>query len=461
MVKPAGDQLMIMSSAYRLRLGNIRPAIPGGYLDIWKNQIGLTLIEYYCGFIFGDYNATAFQIANCLGVVLLYKKITDIMDYWKISKTSQILTLLLGILFTPFIMYTTFAYGTILSIAFAIAAFDSEMRFFSEGKPIRLILSVLLMVLAYQIKNNVLIITIAMAIYAVIMSLQNKQLIKRGIAFIILLFATFIATQNLTIKIIYDKTGFKLNQGASAWSFIAMGMQESNYAPGWYNGYNVSSYVENEYNTEKQSKVAKENISERLAIFKNDKHYAFQFFSKKIASMWNEPTYQSLWVTQTREHNTQSEKLNNFLSANSYTTLNNILGFLQLFVFLGCILWLLLEPKECFINKSFFILCIIGGFFFHLVWEAKSQYSINYVVLMLPLAALGFELLINSIAEKKDNHNLKDTINNTIRHINVSVLILFIVVAIMYAGIYLLDGSHCLTSDNTNYELYLEMVDNL
>jgi len=33
----------------------------------------------------------------------------------------------------------------------------------------------------------------------------------------------------------------------------------------------------------------------------------------------------------------------------------------------------------------------IGGFLFHLVWEAKGQYSVVYFMLLLPYAYLGME----------------------------------------------------------------------
>ena len=35
--------------------------------------------------------------------------------------------------------------------------------------------------------------------------------------------------------------------------------------------------------------------------------------------------------------------------------------------------------------------CFIGGFLFHLVWEAKGQYSVVYFMLLLPYAYLGME----------------------------------------------------------------------
>ena len=36
---------------------------------------------------------------------------------------------------------------------------------------------------------------------------------------------------------------------------------------------------------------------------------------------------------------------------------------------------------------------LIGGFLYHMLFEAKAQYSYPYVVMMLPLAARGLTMI--------------------------------------------------------------------
>ena len=36
---------------------------------------------------------------------------------------------------------------------------------------------------------------------------------------------------------------------------------------------------------------------------------------------------------------------------------------------------------------------LVGGFLFHLVWEAKGQYTLPYMVLVIPLAVEGWRTL--------------------------------------------------------------------
>ena len=44
----------------------------------------------------------------------------------------------------------------------------------------------------------------------------------------------------------------------------------------------------------------------------------------------------------------------------------------------------------------------IGGFLFHLVWEAKGQYSVVYFMLLLPYAYLGMERVADVFLDVTD-----------------------------------------------------------
>ena len=56
-----------------------------------------------------------------------------------------------------------------------------------------------------------------------------------------------------------------------------------------------------------------------------------------------------------------------------------------------------------------FLLTIIGGFFYHLFFEAKSQFIFPYFILMIPLAAIGFT---------KVNENLMKLLKDNVEGIN-------------------------------------------
>lgn len=453
---PGSDQLDVMSSAYKLRCGDYTVLAPGGYLDRWNNQLGLTLIEYLFGRVFGDYNIMGFQFLNCFGLTLLYQKMVDIMDKMHVSRLAQIITLLMGVLFVPMIMYTSFVYGTIWSVALALWAFDFEIKYLDGNRVFDLICCALLIGVAVQVKNNVLILMIAMVIYGLVCATKDYRTLKRSVLLVLIIAVSFVAFSKVPKIVVEKKTGYSLSQGVSSWSFVAMGLQDEKHAPGWSNGYNYTTYEESNCITAVQEERAKADIADRMALFKENSHYAFEFFSQKIASMWTEPTYQSFWINQIRNHRVDfPEWLDWLMSTNGYTFLSGVLGYYQLLLFSGCLLWVILEDSNQFINKSFFVVTIIGGFLFHLAWEAKSQYSITYIVLMIPLAVMGYELFINklccAIESLKTGTGLK-------KSSAWYTAIFAVLVMVAYMGIYKFDGIQCLTADSGYYEKYLEAM---
>ena len=78
----------------------------------------------------------------------------------------------------------------------------------------------------------------------------------------------------------------------------------------------------------------------------------------------------------------------------------------------------------------------IGGFLFHLFWEAKSQYTITYFVLLMPYCAKGLMDMTNEMIDqllkvrvargiKRKLEILKDM--DTIKFILFIIVIVFII----------------------------------
>ena len=67
-------------------------------------------------------------------------------------------------------------------------------------------------------------------------------------------------------------------------AYLAMGLRESNRAPGWYDEYVEQVYENANYDPEKTSERAKKNIRARLEEFAKDPAYTFQFFYEKMVS---------------------------------------------------------------------------------------------------------------------------------------------------------------------------------
>ncbi len=440
---PGSDQLDVLSSAYKYGVHATDMVEAGGYLDKWPHNIGITTIERVLAFFVGDFNIMFMQLLNVVGIVLIYKKMVETWDKVGGSRISQFWTLTCGILFYPLIMYASFVYGNIWSLTFALIAFDAELDYFENQKIRDIVKCALAVGMSFLTKGSGIIFLVALAIYALVQGL------KKGIKcykLIIVIVSLCVATTLFSVipKTVLEKTtGCKIRDDG-IWSFVAMGLQEDGTTAGWYNGYCLNVYYDNNRDSKLAENIAKEETFNRLNYLFNDKHHAYEFFSKKIASMWIEPTFQGYWINQVRAHRvTFPAWLDAFMSVKGYTIAAKIFNFFEIVLLTGTLLWIVLEDKKRFTEKSFLLLTLVGGFTFHLAWEIKAQYSITYIILLFPYAASGFEMLLNKGI-------------NVVKDASRPILVYGVAVIALYLAGYVLDASHCLSNQNAAYSAYVE-----
>lgn len=160
-------------------------------------------------------------------------------------------------------------------------------------------------------------------------------------------------------------------------------------APGWYNHYTITTFKKCDYDGSVASAIAWTNIDERMAYFSANPGYALSFFSEKILSEWNEPSYESIWVSQTKQHLSPVSSSVQGIYSNSFLLF--YFNAFQLLIFTGFLIALIKEIKKRDIIFTTIPLIILGGFFYHLIFEAKSQYILVYFVMLIPYAAYGLE----------------------------------------------------------------------
>ena len=179
-----------------------------------------------------------------------------------------------------------------------------------------------------------------------------------------------------------------------------MGLQDSDErAPGWYNGYIQDSYIENNFDKNKQAEMAKENIRKQLEYYAENDDDAIKFFMEKTASQWNNPTFQSYNIIQWRPSlHDKPEWINKLISIRGEDRAVVFLKFFQIIVLFGSVVYCVLYwNKDRAPLSAIWILTFIGGFIFHLFWEAKGQYTISYFVLLFPCAIQGYAEMITTI----------------------------------------------------------------
>ncbi|MDY4743027.1 MAG: hypothetical protein SO361_07965 [Lachnospira sp.] len=408
------DQYYVLKAAEGLRNGDYSAFQYDGYIAKYTNQIGLLFIEYLIGFIVGDYNYIFWQLLNVVMVVFTYKLFSDILALFNMPRLACLLAPVSGILFFPWTLYSVFIYGNVAGLFFAALSFKYALLFIDSADEKcsvkHLLISGLAMMLSVMVKNNYLIFMIALIIYTV-----AEMLRRRNIQIILLSFAVIagFCMQAVIPKLVIEKiTGCDLNNGASSWAWIDMGLRPNTgttYADGWYNGRIAALYENNGYDTKKEAVAAKEEIKAYLELYRNDSKALVSFLSKKVASQWNNPEFQCFWITNVRGTNIrQSGLITGILSVKDNSAHMNYLNILQSLILFGSLIYAI----DAFFRKSFvgttvLPLTFIGGFIFHIFWEGKCQYTLPYFMILIPLCIMGYYYMAKRITDTSKERLLK------------------------------------------------------
>lgn len=388
---PEADQKAVSWVAYLLTQNNFLFFEPGKYMQIYPNQLGLAAILEFLYRLCGWENWKAFMYltaaANGAVAYLLYK-LTDVLFK---EKKVTILVLFLSMGCVQILLYTTFLYGMMLGLSLSLGGFLCLLYALEKDK--KGIGSILFGLLAgiltgasILVKNNYGIFLVAMVIFLFYKALEKWNWYPLVLAGILML-AGMGMSRGLTA--FYEaRSGMEMSSGMPKTLWIAMGMQEGERAEGWYNAFNYDTFLENNCDIEKSEILAKAAIEESIKNFRENPGYALRFYYKKTVSQWNEPTYEALWVNQF--HSGEFSRIvQSIYDGKLYTVLHEYMNEYQSLIFIAVVLALLKRRKSWRMEELFLLVVILGGFFFHTLWEAKSQYIFPYFVILLPYAAVG------------------------------------------------------------------------
>lgn len=392
---PEADQKAVSWVSYLMTQNNFLFFEHGKYMQIYPNQLGLAAILEALYRLTGGENWKAFMyltaLANGMVVYLLYK-ITDQLYH---DQNADRLVLLASMGCIQIILYSTFLYGIMLGLAFALGAFFTLLLFLEQGKWRYAIGSGILMGISILVKNNYSIFLVALVILLLYDAVKKsgggiRKAGKSLAAILILIGLTALLSRSLTA--FYEhRSGLTIESGMPKSLWVAMGMQEGERAEGWYNEFNFDTYVNSDCDPAVSDAIAKEAIAESLQHFQKDPAYAARFYLRKTLSQWNEPTYEALWVNQFHSGDF-STIVQSIYEGKLYQVLSEYMNLFQLLVFAAVFAGLLIGrkgEKRWQLTELFLPMVILGGFFFHTIWEAKSQYIFPYFVCMLPGAAAG------------------------------------------------------------------------
>ncbi len=391
---PDADQAYVCTYADEFNHGNFEGLLMGQYLGMHHHQLGMVSMLRIIFSLFGDYNYRAFQIINALALGLLVisgDMLIRNMHFNINKKKTEIYYLLLMLLCIPLYIYTDFVYGEILTISFMFLTLWMLLTYLNKHKWYNLLICLIAGTISCLVRRNTIIFIIACTLILIIKVIieHNRYVITSLITIILAGTLSFVIP-----NIQYGKYIPHDSKEMPSSLYIAMGLRGEN---GYYEGYNLTTYRNCGFDTIKANEVATKYINERLTYFNSNKDEAYTFFYNKLNIQWNVPMFQCLIMNH--EFNGNPGHLASLVYEGNLNNLLNIVSnYYHLFIITTCFIFVIYSfknRKHLQLEDYIFLVFIIGGFLFSIMWEAKARYILPYFVAMIPYSAITIGLFLN------------------------------------------------------------------
>lgn len=404
---PTADQFTV----YRLgelfsinEFGAIQPT-SGTYLSFYPHQLGIIfifeMIFRICTML--NVEVPVYEIikniniyAACVLIFCQSKIVKNLFD----SVRAELMYIILMMFNVPLILYTSYVYGEILSMCFFSLGLWLLIRHHKNpDKKLSLVFSIPMFVISVVFRKNSIILCIAVGCVLAVKGFSEKR--KRYFVYLLILFMGAINILPV-IRYVYEyRAGNTLLDGVPSIAWIAMGMQEDIHGTkGVYNGYNYNTLEACNMDRELMIEICKRDMKERITYFLTHPREGLDFYWEKTVHGWMEGTYSgrnaiaSAFIKRPdiMEKLTAGEKGRSFEDfCNGYQTV----------IYLGGVLFWIKERKSKELMKYIIIIAVMGGFFFHILWEMNPRYIMPYVILLTMNSAVGIvwlaERIMNSI----------------------------------------------------------------
>lgn len=404
------------------------------YIQYYPQQLTLSVIIAMIFKIFNTTNYLIIQIINMLSNVLtilgLYAILKEMKKKYMIRES---IFFIISLTYIPLIMLVTYVYGDIMGLACSVWAVYFAIRFGKELKIRYAIYTIVLMMIAYLLKMNYVIFSIAIVIYWIISFIEYKikdiKKIMLNILLIIMLILAIILPSKILKNIFFSKFQLSEEKSFSIGTYLYMGMSEGERANGWYN-LEIERIVKEEINYNKNDidnspKDINEKLLQRSRYLLTNPLYTFKFYIDKIITIWAEPTMEYNFYNKLYTGDLVKEEnpiLFSILYGDIYKGTRLYQKAINLMIFIGSIIIVIANRKKIDKEIIFIGLIFLGGFSFHILWEGKSRYILPYIVILIPISCIGITMIINKVEEiiknikptkRKEDNNEKDITSNT------------------------------------------------
>ena len=325
--------------------------------------------------------------AAFLGVIHLF--LVLIAEKLLQDRRVTVLTAVLLALSTAPLISCSFIYGIYPGMMFAVIALYCEICYLKDDKLPFAFAAAASIAVAAMIKPNYTIWMIAMLLIAAVFFLKRKKYLRDGI-FIVLTAVLACSIRPAVIRGYEKASGTEIKGTVPYICWIAMGLNEAELAPGWYNyAFTIALLEQSDFDEELTAERGAEIVKERVKFFLQHPQYTNDFFYLKNVSQWNETSYQSIWNNTVRGQYKEKGALAAWVCGNGETTVKKIMDLFAQLVFIGFLLGCIRILYEKNFHLAPLPVVFLGGFFYHMLAEGKSQYVLPYFIVMTGFAAVG------------------------------------------------------------------------
>jgi len=390
-VVPRADSERVVNAAL-LFAADDYSALHMQYFHDYSFQLGFCLPLEIIARVFPALDlALMMQVMNVLMCVLMIKAMGGLaQELTGDIRREAVKTLYL--LFLPMPFYCTYVYGTIPMMCFTALSFLYFARFVRRGRQKDGWLFMLCMGIAVMLKPNAMVPLIAFCIVVVLLSMGTRSvqmlLYAAGAAVLSL------GLPRLVVAYYEMRAGVDLCEDISMLSRLVIGLQLSATGAGWFNNYTerFSPYV---MEPQMARVLLLADLRRLFEAFAQAPATFVQFMTEKCASLWLEPTYSALWHGAVADVAGRFNGLANmvYLGALRLPVERIMDAFQQAMYVLACIGAGSIMKKRHDPIQILLPVTVLGGFFYHAIFEAKSQYIFVYAFFLMPVAAQGLCVL--------------------------------------------------------------------
>ena len=370
----------------KIKFGN--PIIFDSYVERTPHQIGLILFETLLMLISKNNFETLFYFINLISLLGTYCFFIKILKLLK-AECKLSFILLVSLWIVPLLLMR-FYYGWHVGLFFTAFSIYNFLLFLSEKKYQFILVSLLALMAASFIKPNFSIVYIAYLITLVGVKVNKKFLM------LILTSCVFFISTNISSVLVKNIYPMATKDPVPMIGWLVMGGQKSDWGNGWYNGYVNQVFANSEGNKELMSKQINSDLAMMVSEKVSHPVATLQFYVNKMNDLVLNKDFQlHSYYVMGRSIENNNEILIGHPGLDITYFINEIFYNLLLLGIITYELTTLHNKKSSF---ALLELCFLGGFAYHLLFEAKGLYMFPWFTLLLPLSAMGlseFTLIYN------------------------------------------------------------------